>query len=184
MECKFMRVKSFLEDEDLQAPEDLLKLRFVRNLKYCDLFARNEQECREWLEAFGKVMIRTDFHQRYKVKKQLGEGSFAKVYLAQRLDDSGLFAIKAFSKEGLCMQNKGKHAFVSEVEILSDLDHENLMKLYEVHESKNSLYLVCEYLNGGSLNDYLRNLEDYLTSDQILNVIMYHHFMQGHPSRP
>ena len=117
-------------------------------------------------------MVRTDFHERYKVKKVLGEGSFAKVYLATNVEDKQLYAIKAFSKESLAKQNKGKGAIRNEIEILSELDHANLMRMSEVHESKNSLYLVCEYLNGGSLNDYLKNSEDFLTADEILNIMM------------
>lgn len=117
-------------------------------------------------------MVRTDFHERFKVKKVLGEGSFAKVYLGLNFQDNKYYAIKAFGKENLYRQNKGKAAIKNEIDILLDLKSDNLMGLYEVHESKNSLYLVCEYLNGGSLNDYLKNSEDFLTADQVLNIIL------------
>lgn len=172
MECKFMRIKSFLDESVGDEETDRLRLRFVRNLKYCDLFARNEPECKEWLNYIGTVMIRTDFHERFKVKKVLGEGSFAKVYLATNNEDKELYAIKAFSKESLSKQTKGKSAIRNEIEILTTLDHPNLLRIKEVNESKNSLYLVCEYLNGGSLNDFLKNSEDFLTADEILNIMM------------
>ena len=167
-----MRIKAYLEEGAAQDEKEKMKLRFVRNLKYCDLFARKEEECREWVDRLGHAMIRTDFHERFKVKKILGEGSFAKVYLAQNMENQQLFAVKAFSKEKLGRQSKGKAALNNEVEILSDLNCTNIMHMLEVHESKNSLYLVCEYLNGGSLNDFLKKSEDYLTTDQVLNVIL------------
>jgi calcium/calmodulin-dependent protein kinase I len=172
MECKFMRIKSFLEEQPGDDQNERLRLRFIRNLKYCDLYSRNEVECREWIKHLGSVMVRTDFHERYKVKKLLGEGSFAKVYLATNLENNQLYAIKAFSKESLSKQSKGKAAIRNEIEILCELNHSNLMHISEVHESKNSLYLVCEYLNGGSLNDYLKNSENFLTADEILNIMM------------
>ena len=171
MDCKFMRIKSSLDDES-EEPTEKLRLRFIRNLKYCDLYSRNEEECRKWIQNLGTVMVRTDFHERFKVKKVLGEGSFAKVYLGLNFQDNKYYAIKAFGKENLYRQNKGKAAIKNEIDILLDLKSDNLMGLYEVHESKNSLYLVCEYLNGGSLNDYLKNSEDFLTADQVLNIIL------------
>lgn len=51
------------------------------------------------------------------------------------------------------------------------LDHKNVIKLSEVHESKNSLYVVCEYLEGGSLNDFLRRSTDYISVPVILKII-------------
>jgi calcium/calmodulin-dependent protein kinase I len=171
MDCKFMRIKNSIDEESEEAT-DKLRLRFIRNLKYCDLYARNEEECRQWIDNLGRVMVRTDFHERFKVKKVLGEGSFAKVYLGHNFQDGKLYAIKAFGKDNLNRQNKGKAALKNEIDILLALDNSNLMCLHEVHESKNSLYLVCEYLNGGSMNDYLKNSEEFLTADQVLDIIL------------
>lgn len=35
------------------------------------------------------------------------------------------------------------------------LDHKYVMKLEEIHESKNSIYLVLELLEGGELLNYI-----------------------------
>lgn len=167
-----MRVKTFLnEEESTENKKDLLKIRFIRNLKYCDLYARNKEELDQWVNALGRYMVRTDFHERFKVKKHLGEGSFAKVYLAYKLTDNLEFAVKAFSKESLTKQIKGKAAIRNEIDILLQLEHPNILQLFEVHETKNSLYLVCEYLAGGSLNDHLKRSEDYLTDKQVLTIM-------------
>jgi serine/threonine protein kinase len=39
------------------------------------------------------------------------------------------------------------------------LDHPNIMKLFEVYETENSLYLVLELLEGGSFMDIIRECE-------------------------
>lgn len=36
------------------------------------------------------------------------------------------------------------------------LDHINIIKLHEVYETDNSLYMVMELLKGGNLVDYLK----------------------------
>ena len=75
-----MRIKYFSLDDPAEAADAAKhKIRFIRNLKYCDLYARNEQEFREWMKHLSRFMIRMDFHERYKIRKMIGEGSFAKV---------------------------------------------------------------------------------------------------------
>ena len=167
-----MRINGILDEAPEEDGSNRFKLRFIRTLKYCDIFARNEAEFKEWIRQLGTVMVRTDFHEKFKVKKTLGQGSFAKVYLANNLEDKQMYAIKAFSKESIFKQSKGKAAIRNEIEILYELDHPNIMRMSEVHETKNSLYLICEYLNGDSLSDFLKTSEEFLTPDQILNIMM------------
>lgn len=81
---RYVRIKTFSADDPAEA-EDAAKhkLRFIRNLKYCDLYARNEDEFKQWMRQLSRFMIRMDFHERYKIRKMIGEGSFAKVVWIQ-----------------------------------------------------------------------------------------------------
>ena len=47
---------------------------------------------------------------------------------------------------------KGREGLINEVEILRNLNHENVVKLFEVYESENNLYLVMGIEQGGSLS--------------------------------
>lgn len=42
---------------------------------------------------------------------------------------------------------------MNEIEILKDMDHPNIMKIFEYFLSKNHIYIVSEYLSGGELFD-------------------------------
>jgi serine/threonine protein kinase len=42
-----------------------------------------------------------------------------------------------------------------EAQILRILDHPNIIKLFEVMETKKQLFLVLEYASGGDLMDYI-----------------------------
>lgn len=170
-----MRVITMSQEELAAQKEtdanDELRIRFIRNMKYCDLYARNAHELQAWMKAFSTVMIRTDFHERFKVKKVIGQGSFAKVYSCTRADDGQEFAVKAFSKAALMKQEKGKAALKNELELLMELHHPNVMEIAEMHETKNSLYLVCQLFKGNSLNEYLKKSEEFLSHDSILAII-------------
>jgi serine/threonine protein kinase len=63
------------------------------------------------------------------------------------------FAVKAFSKEYLSTQEKSKEAMDIEISVLKCLDHPNIIKFEELHESENSLYLVMELLEGKEVFD-------------------------------
>lgn len=85
----------------------------------------------------------------------IGKGSFARVYLVEDKETLQKFAVKAFSKEYLLSQAKGKESLINEIDIMKNMEHKYIMKLEELHESKNSVYLVLELLEGGELFNYI-----------------------------
>jgi serine/threonine protein kinase len=57
-----------------------------------------------------------------------------------------LVAVKAFSKESTFSQEKGKESLLNEMNLMRQLDDKNIMKLYGVFESENSIYITVELL--------------------------------------
>lgn len=168
MELHFVRV-SYFQDEKNNIK---FSLRFMRNLKFCDLYVADDDGFRKWKRALSNRLIQTDFHSKFGVVKMIGKGSFAKVYLVQNREENNReYAVKAFSKEFLLAQNKGKDSLINEISIMKDLDHPNIIKLYEVHESKNSIYLVIEYLTGGELFQKISDKGGNLHKDEITKLI-------------
>lgn len=65
-----------------------------------------------WKKTLANFVIQNSFHEDFNVIKMIGKGSFAKVYLSQKREDSQFYAVKAFSKENLMNKaNKGKVLF-------------------------------------------------------------------------
>lgn len=65
--------------------------------------------------------------------------------------------MKAFSKEAAYSEENGKECLIKEIEVMRCLNHNNTMKLYEVFESENSLYIIFELLSGGQLYDKVKS---------------------------
>ena len=90
--------------------------------------------------------------------KPLGNGAFGKVFLTSKQGTSEKFATKQIDKK-FAANPKAKKYLDNEIAILKDINHPNIVKLYEVKETPQYFYLVTEYCNGGSLSDLL---EDYI----------------------
>lgn len=91
--------------------------------------------------------------------------------MGKQKEDGKEYAVKAFSKEYILSQPKGKDSMKNEINILLDLHHRNVIELFEVHESKNSLYVILEYLAGGSLSDFLKRSTEFLSDDTVIKIV-------------
>ena len=85
----------------------------------------------------------------YEFTKNLGKGGYGKVFQVRNKKNGQLYACKKLSK--LNVNNLIK--FRREINILVKMDHPNIIKLYDVFESQNSLYLIMEECHGGELFD-------------------------------
>ena len=145
----------FITDGHTTSPEYKYGIRFIKNMKYSDQWLKNESLFLKWKEALQEVCLQSDFHNKFSAIKMIGKGSFARVYLVEDKVKKVKFAVKAFSKDYLLSQNKGKESLINEIEVMKELKHPNIMSLEEVHESQNSIYLVMELLEGGELFSYV-----------------------------
>uniref|UniRef100_A0A672SEP2 non-specific serine/threonine protein kinase n=1 Tax=Sinocyclocheilus grahami TaxID=75366 RepID=A0A672SEP2_SINGR len=109
-------------------------------------------------------MVMADCHQKpvlrgpvrvgfYDIERTLGKGNFAVVKLAKHRITKTEVAIKIIDKTQLDAVNLEK--IYREVQIMKMLDHPHIIKLYQVMETKNMLYLVTEYAKNGEIFDYL-----------------------------
>lgn len=150
--------------------EKLTCIRFVRNLRFTDLYCADENVAAEWREHFSRVFIQSDFHTKFSTIKSIGKGSFARVYLVEKKKGGQKFAVKAFSKEYLLSQAKGRDSVMNEISVMQRLSNKYVMHLEEVHESKNSIYLVLELLEGGELLSYISQ-KDHVTSKEVHRIM-------------
>ena len=109
----------------------------------------------------------------YKVVEPLGEGSFGKAFLCQKESDGSFCVIKQILIEG--MDKKEKDDVLNEANILAKLDHQNIIKFYDLFESKkpkNMINIVTEYADGGDLSEKIKerkNKNNYFTESEILD---------------
>ncbi|XP_027982352.1 serine/threonine-protein kinase SIK1 isoform X2 [Eumetopias jubatus] len=115
----------------------------------------------------------------YDVERTLGKGNFAVVKLARHRVTKTQVAIKIIDKTRLDSSNLEK--IYREVQIMKLLNHPHIIKLYQVMETKDMLYIVTEFAKNGEMFDYLTS-NGHLSENearkkfwQILSAVEYCH---------
>jgi calcium-dependent protein kinase len=85
----------------------------------------------------------------YKIGKVIGGGHFGVVRIGNRFDDPDFkVAIKSISKQKV---GRKITRLNREMEILSTVDHPNIIRLYDVYQDSSYIHMVMEYCSGGEL---------------------------------
>lgn len=119
-----------------------------------------------------------DVYQYYDfTDKVLGEGGFGVVFLVKEKETGHYRAAKKIPRAKI----RNYQRFINEVSTLKLCDHPNIVKLYEIFEEKDSVFLIQEYLAGGELFEYIEE-QDHLTENeaarifkQIIRALIYCH---------
>ncbi|KAH7489179.1 Serine/threonine-protein kinase ATG1c [Phytophthora ramorum] len=90
----------------------------------------------------------------YVVTSKLGSGSFAVVYKGYHKTSKTPVAIKALSLHKL--NRKLLENLEMEIAIMRQIDHPNVVKLYEIKKTDKHMYLILEYCAGGDLQQFMR----------------------------
>ncbi|TKV91742.1 hypothetical protein SEVIR_9G117800v4 [Setaria viridis] len=119
----------------------------------------------------------------FEIMKPISRGAFGRVFLAKKRTTGDLFAIKVLRKADMIRKN-AVESILAERDILITVRNPFVVRFFYSFTSRENLYLVMEYLNGGDLYSLLRNLgcldEDvarvYLA--EVVLALEYLHSMQ------
>ena len=91
----------------------------------------------------------------YLIQDKLGEGGMARVYKAYDPRLRRDVAIKVILSQ--IVEEAGfRERFEQEIRLSAQLEHQNIVRVYDVGESGNLTYLVMQFVRGGTLRDQLR----------------------------
>ena len=91
----------------------------------------------------------------YIIGRILGKGAFGKVNLCVHKLTGKLVAIKSLNRKYL--ESKSNNTKLqNEISLLKELNHKNIIRLYETFSTDNYLLIVLELCSGGDLLTYVR----------------------------
>ena len=94
--------------------------------------------------------------KKYLKIKNISNGTYSKIYLVQNKTDFKLYCCKEILKSKVADLTK----FKNEINILSRVDHPNIIRLYEIFEDERYISLIMEYCKGGDLFKKINELAD------------------------
>ena len=128
---------------------------------------------------------------RYIVGRVLGQGGFGITYLAQDYQTKGLVAIKEYLPTEFAGRTTGTYAvqvysgdrrenfeygkeqFLAEAKTLAEfIGNDHIVRIYSYFEEYGTAYLAMEYIDGESLDKYMRRFGGRLTVEQANELLI------------
>ena len=104
-------------------------------------------------DGFGKQTFieqqKGNIFDKYEIVTQIGAGGYARCLKVKNKITNQFYACKELQKNKLSDYNSLKR----EISIMIQLDHPNIIKLYEYYETETFIYLIMELCTGGELFD-------------------------------
>ena len=98
--------------------------------------------------------------ENYEIINPIGKGNFGKITKILRKSDKKILVWKELNYSEL--SDKEKQQIVSEVNILRELKHPNIVKYYDriIDKKNQKIYIIMEYCEGGDLNELIKRLKN------------------------
>ena len=125
----------FINETDTSAPQSIMDIK---------VNARN----------FVVQRKNTNVYDVYEKINFLGEGAFGSVYKVKRKNSGTreiIRALKEINKECVIGNEENEEEIRNEIEVLKNLDHPNIMKIFEFFEDDKNMYLINEFCGGGDV---------------------------------
>lgn len=116
-----------------------------------------------------------NFDQKYTMGSELGRGASAVVYCCTHKETQKTWAVKKIVKR------PQSRVFTTEIKLLLGLQHENVVRMKEVFETKANIHMILEFAAGGELFDRIVERGSYSERDaaaafrQIVQGLKYLH---------
>ena len=129
----------------------------------------NEEDFNKWFEKLNLAVQNKSLFDKYEVKQKIGKGKFGLVKCGINKETNKQVAIKIMAKKN--MDKSDLELAKVEIDILKISQHPNIIKLYDIYENENYIYIIMEYCSGGDLLSYFEYYEYQLKETKVCEII-------------
>ncbi|KAM3402161.1 hypothetical protein ACQJBY_006232 [Aegilops geniculata] len=156
--------------EQMKQVQDRKERRYSFERKLADANV-SEEEQNNILKQFEKKETEYMRLQRHKMSAEdfdlltvIGKGAFGEVRICREKTTGNVYAMKKLKKSEMLRRGQVEHVR-AERNLLAEVDHHCIVKLYCSFQDNEFLYLIMEYLPGGDMMTLLMR-KDTLTEDE------------------
>ncbi len=133
-------------------------------------YTNSEIICKEFVENIKKAIGYVKFSDLYEMKEVIGKGKFGVVNLGIHKKTGQQVAIKILNKENI-KTLEDKELVRIEIGILKLCHHPNIVRLLDHLENNDYIYIVTEYIEGGTLRQYFKKKKFNFSERQATNIM-------------
>ena len=161
----------FLREEEPEPYDDVnyvysFTLIFVS--KERKFYCLKKEDYKVWIEKLKQAIGYYSISTYYDIGESIGKGKFGRVKLAIHKKTNKKVAVKILKKKK--MDAEDFELYKREVEILKICQHPNIIRLLDVFENSEYIYIVMEYLSGGPLLQYFKDRKYKLKENRVRDI--------------
>ena len=145
----------------------IISTSYKEKLKCC--YFDNIENRNIWLEKFKLVTEKKNIHENYELLRIIEKGKFSTIRYGRNIKTGQSMAIKIISKKNA--KDVDLELAITEIKVLEICHHPFIIKLYDVFETYDYIYLVLEYCNKGSLLSYFEKKSYKLSELQVCEIV-------------
>ena len=123
-----------------------------------------------FLKAIKEAIGYIKFTDHYELKEVIGKGKFGVVNLGIHKKTQKQVAIKIINKDSI-KTLEDKALVKIEIDILKLCHHQNIVRLLDHLENLDYIYIIMEYIEGGTLGQYIKKNNFNFTEHQAANML-------------
>ena len=132
-------------------------------------YIEDENEYKDWLNKLHLSIDYKNLLDLYDIKEKSGKGKFGLVKHAIHKQSGKEVAIKIMAKKN--MSTADLELAKTEIDILKICNHPNIIKLYDVFDTPEYIYIIMEYCSGKDLFSYIEKRNYKLPEPRAANII-------------
>lgn len=156
-------------EKNMDDSNTFFQFQLIFNKKKRSYFCLNQDEVKNWIKYIKQAIGLRDIKDYYDFGNKLGEGKFGLVKGAFDKKTRDKVAIKIIDKSKL--EGIEQEMVMTEVEIMTFCRHSNIVKCFDHFEDHENIYIVLEYLSGGTLVKFLSFQDSILNEKKIKEII-------------
>ena len=145
-------------------------INFINKAEIINYYNLDFNIIKKFYEIIKKEIGYIKFNDYYEYQEIIGKGKFGIVYLGTHKKTGKKVAIKIINKF-LLKKEEDKELIKNEIDIMKLCNHPNIIKLLDHFENSEYIYIIMEYLSGGTLTQYIKKRYFNFSENQASNII-------------